>query len=70
MNYSLEAFTLIKKIQHDLSNLSKSPAQEKKFKQFQMNFEKMSSEFMNMLDEYKKKNEKLSSQDFEESDFR
>lgn len=70
MNYSLEAFTIIKKIQQDLSYLSKSPAQEKKFKQFQMNFEKMSSKFMKMLDMYKKKNEKLSFQDFEDSDFR
>ena len=70
MNYSLEAFTIIKKIQQDLSYLSKSPSQEKKFKQFQMNFEKMSSKFMKMLDMYKKKNEKLSFDDFEDSDFR
>ena len=70
MNYTLNAFTLIRQIQTELSRATKSPSQTKKFKQFQMNFEAVSKDFKNMLELYQKKNEKLTSQDFQDSEFR
>jgi phage-related tail protein len=67
---SMKDFTSIRDIQEELSRLNKSPSQQKKFSQFQMNFENVSSEFKEMLEMYQKKNQRLNSQDFQESGFR
>ena len=50
--------------------MSKTKKQEKKYKQFQLNFESVSLEFKLLLKSYRKRNEKLSFNDMEESDIR
>ena len=70
MKQGLEAFKLIQGIQGELSRAAKSPAQRKKFEQFQMNFEKLSTKFMDMLEQYKSRNVRLGAKDFEDSEFR
>lgn len=67
---SMKDFSSIRDIQEELSRLNKSPSQQKKYSQFQMNFENVSSEFKEMLEMYQKKNQRLNSQDFQESGFR
>lgn len=70
MGDSMKDFGSIKNIQEELSRLNKSPSQQKKYNQFQMNFDTISSEFKEMLEMYQKKNQRLNSRDFAESGFR
>lgn len=66
----MTTFEEIRQLQRFLSGRVKTEEQERKFQQFMINFEEVSTVFQDMLKEHQKKNQRFDSGDFGESDFK
>ena len=70
MDQGVRGLEKIREKQEELSKLHKSESQNKTFELFRVNFEMISIEFKNSIEELKKKNDVLERKHFEDSEER